>query len=366
MTFAVESRRTGVREQIMPDQKAASVDVSDAWFVDPSRLNSVGRTEDGIHVEIDSAGTYADIPAENVKTVLEQFAVKPWRQAFKELYEMENPWLYRIVTDPSRAMPMEVLNLARDCTCLDVGSGWGQLCIPAAQWGCRVVALDLTLDRLRILQSIARQEGATIALAKGNVLSFPFRPETFDLVIFNGTLEWVGTGRGSERTIRQCQVDALRSAARAAKAGGTIYVGIENSVGLKYLMGARDDHTRQVHYSFRSENEAEQIMRSQGGGRAPAKTWGLNQLKRLASEAGLSVKSVYGCFPDYKVPRHVVPLEEVNQFILQWAIDWEEHHGDCGEVLAEQGPIRSAYRELADNGIAHLLCPSYALTLVKS
>ena len=66
----------------MSDQKeeVAVVEASEAWFVDPRRWDSVGKTEDGIIVETGSAGTYADIPAENVKTVLDQFASKPWRQ----------------------------------------------------------------------------------------------------------------------------------------------------------------------------------------------------------------------------------------------------------------------------------------------
>ena len=81
---------------------------------------------------------------------------------------------------------------------------------------------------------------------------------------------------------------------------------------------------------------------------------------------GLSVKSVYGCFPDYKLPRHLVPLEEVNSFLLKWEIDWEEHHGDRGEALGDQNAIRSAYRQLADNGIAQWFCPSYVMILVKS
>ena len=198
------------------------------------------------------------------------------------------------------------------------------------------------------------------------MLSFPFRQGTFDLVLFNGTLEWVGTGRGPDRTIRQCQIDALRAAANAVKPDGRIYVGIENNVGLKYLMGARDDHTSLVNYSFRSEDEAQAILRPLGGDRPQAKTWGLNQLKAMAGEAGLAVKSVFGCFPHYKLPRHLVPLEEVNQFLLQWEIDWEEHHGDRGEPIADQNTIRSAYRQLADNGIAQWFCPSYVMILVKS
>jgi SAM-dependent methyltransferase len=335
------------------------------WFVDPEHFDSVTTTEEGIVVDGQSAGTYSDVPAEQGKILLSRLASQPWRKVLKDLFEKQNPWLYRIVTDPSRAMVMELLDFHPGSCCLDVGSGWGQLSIPMSLAGCRVVALDLTLERLRILRYIASQEGADIALAKGNVLTFPFCPETFDMALFNGALEWVGTGRGSGQTIRQCQVAALRSAARAVKSGGVIYVGIENSIGLKYLMGARDDHTSLPFFSFRSEEEAQAVIRAAGGDRTPTKTWGPAQLTRLAEEAGLRVQSVYGCFPDYKLPRHIVPLDDVNHFLLQWEMDWVEHHGDQGERIEDQNAIRSAYRQLADNGIGHSFCPSYAVMLVK-
>jgi SAM-dependent methyltransferase len=335
------------------------------WFVDPAHIDSVSATADGIVTDGQSAGTYSDIPAEQTKTLLSRLAAQPWRQVIKDLYENQNPWLYRIVTDPSRATPMELFDLHPDSTCLDVGSGWGQLAIPLSQAGCRVVALDLTLERLRALRFIAGQEEVELSFAKGNILTFPFQEGAFDIALFNGALEWVGTGRGPAQSIRQCQVLALRRAARALKTGGILYIGIENSIGLKYLMGARDDHTSLPFFSYRSEEEADAMMRAAGGDRTPTKTWGLGQLRLLASEAGLGVQSVYGCFPDYKIPRHLVPLEDVNEFLLQWEIDWTEHHGDRGEPLPDQDAVRSAYRQLADSGIAQWFCPSYAIMLVK-
>src|ERR1022692_2098356 len=155
----------------MSDEKISSPDGSQSWFVDAAGARSVGMTGDGIIVEKGSAGVYSDVPDETVGKVLETLASKPWREAIRELYEKEKPWLCRIVTDSSRSMPLEVLGVPKDGVCLDVGSGWGQLCIPLVQWGCKVVALDLTLDRLRILRSIARQEGAGLTLVKGNMLS---------------------------------------------------------------------------------------------------------------------------------------------------------------------------------------------------
>ena len=205
---------------MIAERMEKSADTSALWFVDPGRIDSVATTKEGIVVDNQSAGSYSDIPAEQTKTLLSRLASQPWRQVVKDLYEQQNPWLYRIVTDPSRAMPMDLLDFHAGSCCLDVGSGWGQLSIPLSLGGCRVVALDLTIERLRVLRHIAGQEGAAMALAKGNVLTFPFRPEAFDFVLFNGALEWVGTGRGAGQTIRQCQIAALRCAAAALKPGG--------------------------------------------------------------------------------------------------------------------------------------------------
>ena len=351
---------------MVANRQETSAELSELWFVDPARLNAVTVENEGIVTEENSAGQYADIPAEQVGPLLEALAARPWREVLKQFYETQNPWLYRIVTDPARVMSLELLDLRGGSRCLDVGSGWGQFSIPMAQLGCKVVALDLTLERLRVLKRIAAQEGTGLELVKGNILSFPFREGVFDLVLFNGALEWVGMGRKEGQTIRELQVMALKNAGRAVRAGGHICVAIENSLGLKYLMGARDDHTSLAGYSFLSEAEATAVMRKAGGDRTPTKTWGLAELEKIFKEAGLGVQSVYGCFPDYKLPRHLIPLAEVNQFILQWPMDWMEHHGDKGEPMMDSGGIHSAYRQFAENGIAQWVCPSYFMVLVKS
>jgi SAM-dependent methyltransferase len=352
---------------MIADREATSTqEVATNWFVDSARLGAVAAADEGIISEIISAGDYSDIPADQVPKLLEALKSRPWRDVVQEFYEVENPWLYRIVTDPARSMALELLDLSSGCACLDVGSGWGQLSIPMGQMGCRVVSLDLTIDRLKVLKQIARQEGARLDLVKGNILSFPFHENAFDLVVFNGSLEWVGMGRSEGQTIRECQVAALKNARKAVRRGGLVCVGIENSLGLKYLMGARDDHTGLSGYSFRDDAAATAMLRDAGQNRQLAQTWGLAQLRRMAEEAGLSVRSVYGCFPDYKLPRHLIPVAEVDQFLLTRPMDWREHHGDKGEAIADQESVAAAYKQFAENGIAQWVCPSYFMILVKA
>src|ERR1700677_1516326 len=112
------------------DKKETSAGTTGLWFVEPAHFDAVSTTKDGIVTETQSAGSYSDIPAEQTKTLLSRLAVQPWRQVVKDLYEHQNSRLYRIVTDPSRATPMELFEIHPDCCCLDVGSGWGQLAVP--------------------------------------------------------------------------------------------------------------------------------------------------------------------------------------------------------------------------------------------
>jgi hypothetical protein len=63
-------------------------------------------------------------------------------------------------------------------------------------------------------------------------------PEGFDLVCIVGVLEYAASGAGGSGTHR----DFLAKAATLRKPGGALLVAIENQIGLKYLLGYREDH----------------------------------------------------------------------------------------------------------------------------
>lgn len=298
-------------------------------------------------------GTYTDIGATAESTLVDQLSRAPWREVVRERFARSQPWLFRIITDPSRARMLDVLNPPVGGNFLDVGSGWGQVALPLARRGA-VFALDQTIGRLRILREIARQEGAHVNLLCGDVHTFPLRRGFFDLIIVNGALEYMCIGRGDSD--RDAHVAALHRLADALAPAGRLYVGIENAIGLKYLLGAPDDHTGRSGFTYREQ-------RPDG---AAARTWSLDQYRRIFADAGLVVDAAYGCFPDYKLIRHMVPLDEVDDFLLGHGLPAEEHSGVDGAPLSLSEELRSLYTSFARQGIARHFVPSFGFVLGRA
>jgi len=313
-------------------------------------VGGIVQLEGEILCHVEHQGAYTDVGTEEELCLIGELAERPWREVVQERYAATAAWLYRIITDDSRSRMLTVLNPPAGGRFLDVGSGWGQVTIPLARRG-ETHALDLTLNRLRILREIARQEGVQPRLHCGNLLTYPFRDNLFDLVILNGVLEYLGLGR-TEGDWRS-QQEALRRVRSLLTTTGRAYVGIENAIGLKYLLGAPDDHTGRGHFTFL-------LDRTDG---TEARTWALDQYLKLFFEAGLEPEQVYACFPDYKLIQHLVPLSAVDQFLLEKGLPAREHSGADGAPLGMDEALRSLYQTLARLGISRHFVPSFGFVL---
>lgn len=316
-------------------------------------------------VEKEYDGNYADLTSKEELRILEELEKKPWRSVIAAEFAQTSPWLYQIIVDRGRSLFLDLLSLPKDGVFLDVGSGWGQISLPLNKYG-NVIALDLTANRLNLLQAIAQQEQVSLSYAQGNFLTFPFKQNVFDLIIFNGSFEWLGIGREEGKRIQEVQLEALCRARDLLKPEGQIYIGIENSLGLKYLLGAPDDHSGIKYISFLPEilaqrsycpNQEDQIL--------PAKTWSLTEYRQLITQAGLEEDKIYGCFPDYKLIRYMIDLKEINEYLMQRGLQVPEHNGINGSLFEHETELDALYRLLAKNGIVQYFCPSYGMILRK-
>jgi SAM-dependent methyltransferase len=302
----------------------------------------------------EGTSTYSDIGSYEEQQILAQLQGADWRDVVARWYAETRSWLYQIITSPRRSAALALLDLESAQECLDVGSGWGQLAIPLARQ-TRLHALDQTVSRIRILREIARQEKVHSQYYVGDFLTFPFLPESFDLIVMNGSLEYVGLGH--ESSAWDCQLTALRRAKDLLKPKGQLYIGIENALGLKYLMGAPDDHTGKQYQFLTGKLGPERSNQ--------IAIWPLSQYLKLFNLAELPSVEAYACFPDYKIPDHIIPLSHVDSFIHANWRTLPEHSGLDGSALPVLNEIRRAHWLLAQEGISRYFVPSFGFVLSK-
>ncbi|HEY4248071.1 MAG TPA: class I SAM-dependent methyltransferase [Lacunisphaera sp.] len=310
--------------------------------------------------------TYRDTVAESLWSIIEEVkSGTPWRKVVNDRYATSNPWLNQIVTSPARALFFQQNPPAKGSTVLDIGAGWGQIALPLArEHDAHVTALEPTPERLAFIREAARQERVAdrMNFVESDFLEVEFEP-VFDLVCCIGVLEWVPKFRPGDP--REMQVEFLRRMRSVLRPGGSCCVGIENRLGLKYLMGSRDDHTGQRNISVFDATLASTKHRAATGEDLRAFTYSHAEYLQLFHEAGFTHIESFAAFPDYKLPQLILRFNDpvrFNRTLLETKIP-PEHDGVDGHLLPDAEQFVSHYRSLAQMGIAHYFCPSFFFSL---
>lgn len=103
------------------------------------------------------------------------------------------------------------LNLNENSLVLDAGSGSGIVTTGFYKAGFRprqTVAVDLSLNLLKISAEQFETAGNNVSIVQGNVLKLPFADETFDLIISCGVLEYVALDEGLKEFARVLKTGA--------------------------------------------------------------------------------------------------------------------------------------------------------------
>ncbi|MBP1173304.1 MULTISPECIES: class I SAM-dependent methyltransferase [Paenibacillus] len=266
---------------------------------------------EGIYLCSESGHYYSDLDNKRMSKLVAECISKGWRTAVKENF-YDNPFLFNIITDESRADWQYLLPLTEDSVALDIGAGWGTISIPLARNIKHVVALDGTLDRLQFLSTRAKQENIeNITVIHADIFKHPFKEASFDLVSFNGVLEWVGLNDLGQNP-QERQNEALRIAYSLLKPGGYLYIGIENALGLKYLLGEPDDHTGIKYISYLSREEANEISLKWNKNEYSTYTYTKQGYQQLLEISGFSNIDFFYPHPDYKRIEFLYSLSEKN------------------------------------------------------
>ena len=253
---------------------------------------------------------------------------------------------------------------------LDIGAGWGQFCVPLAKKN-NVCALEPTPERLDFIEAISKQENVShnLSYIGTNYQDINFQT-TFDLILSIGVLEWVGKFSLSEVSPESAQFEFLEKIKRDLTEEGKLVIGIENRLGIKYLLGSNDDHIGLPHISCFNKELAKSKFKQKTNQDLECLTYSLSEYENLLCKAGFSMIRFYATLPDYKLPEKIFPISsdhkkcELNKFIMDGG-HIDEHDGTNGKKLENQEEIYSIYMSLAEMGIAHYFAPSFYIEASK-
>jgi len=309
---------------------------------------------------------YRDTAVDTLRTIIA--AVEqgvPWREVVAKHYAQSQPWLHQIITSPARDLFFRQHPPPAGARVLDIGAGWGQIALPLARRpDLQVTALEPTPERIAFIRAAALQEKSAdrMHFIQADFQDIAFDP-VFDLACCIGVLEWIPKFRSGDPHI--VQLNFLRRLRSALRPGGQCCLGIENRFGLKYLLGARDDHTGQRNVSVFDAALATAKHYSLTGQDLRTFTYTHAEYEALFREAGFASIETYAAFPDYKLPELILPCTpamKLNQAILDTPLP-HEHDGLDGHPLAYPEEYLSHYRSLARLGPAQFFCPSFFFVL---
>jgi 2-polyprenyl-3-methyl-5-hydroxy-6-metoxy-1,4-benzoquinol methylase len=304
--------------------------------------------------------TYRDAPANELWEIVQAVrSSQPWREVVASRYAKTNPWLYQIVTSPKRDLFFRQHPPKSGGKVLDIGSGWGQIALPLARdTQAEVVALEPTPERLAFIQAAAQQDDIAnrMNFIQGDFFDIEL-PACFDLVTCVGVLEWVPKFRSGNP--RDVQIEFLRRARSLLAPNGQLVIGIENRLGLKYLLGTPDDHIGPPNIAVYDAALASEKWLKQSGQPLRSFTFTRAELAELLAAAGFGNSTFYAALPDYKLPELILPLGPATNDHFATGKFIPEHDGCNGQPLAIQAELQSHYRSLAQLGIASDFAPSF-------
>lgn len=307
---------------------------------------------------------FRDTPSADLIDLIREIETgRPWREAVQVRYAEAKPWLHRIITSPQRIAFFPDVLPSLDGPVLEIGAGWGQIARALAA-DRPVVALEPVAERLAFIHAAARQDGVQSQLTGIGADYFDVRFETpFALICAIGVLEWVGAFQ-SQSDPQQRQREFLGKIRRELAPGGSLVLGIENRLGLKYLLGCPDDHLGVPSVGCLPASLARRRWDEAGRGHLQAFTYSATELRDLLHTAGFTRIEFFGAFPDYKLPEQIIAFGDNGANLNAWLAAHDvppEHNGYDGSPLDAvfQRTLQDRYRVLAAAGAAHQFAPSF-------
>jgi SAM-dependent methyltransferase len=250
---------------------------------------------------------WGEIPQRQMAEVNRRAAMGSWKAALLDFDDAKVQEASEMILNLDRANWKYLLDLPPESRVLDAGSGTGTNSHALALQFEEVVALEPVRERIDFMRlRFAQERLSNIRIVRSSLWKLPFAPQSFDLAVMNGVLEWVPQGQTGDP--RELQLAALSRMHRLLRPGGLLYIGIENRTAPGYFIGYPDPHCRLPFVTVLPRPLAQWYARRRGqkeGYRNYLYT--SHGYRKLLAAAGFRDVQIWLALPSYNHPRFLVP-----------------------------------------------------------
>lgn len=281
-------------------------------------LSKFKKINENIYQDKINHGYWSNLTAVENKNLLNLAKKETCKSAVKKLF----PKYYETIFSEKRVAGTELLQLNGTETVIDLGCMWGALSIPLAKQVKQVVSVDQTLETLKFASKRAQEQNLNnIVFINSNLRHFSIEENAFDIAIVNGVMEWIpetneiivdeylekSKRSPSGQNPREIQLKFLKGIKQGLRKNGKIYLAIENRYDYKMFFGEEDPHSGLLFTTILPKSFANII--SLLFRRRRYKTWiySFNETIKLLKEAGFNNFQTYSCWPNYRMPDHIIP-----------------------------------------------------------
>ena len=205
---------------------------------------------------------------------------------FPRLIQEETSWPLLYHLSPIRECILNWFPFQQGENILELGAGCGAVTGAFLGNGANVTAVDLSLRRSRI-NATRHRNSKQLKILIGNMEDVLGKVnDRYNHVTLIGVLEYAAVFNSCKDPFSSI----LNAVARVLKDDGSLWIAIENKLGLKYYAGCREDHTGRLFESI------EGYPHHDG-----PETFSRKGLQKLANDCGYEIYFYYP-YPDYKFP----------------------------------------------------------------
>jgi len=206
-----------------------------------------------------------------------------------ELQSHISDWPTEYHLTPKRANLLRALDLTKVKRVLELGCGCGSVTRYLGELGIEVDSVEGSPIRAE-LAALRNRDLPNVNISTANFNDIDFPQDYYDLVLYVGVTEYAGrfsNGKDDEAALQ----DLLALAKNAATKTGVVFVAIENRTGMKYVMGANEDHYAKPYIGVHNYAQP-----------AGIRTYTKKEWQSQIATAGFSQHEFIYPFPDYKIP----------------------------------------------------------------